>query len=163
MLRFIVKRLIQMIPLLIIISMLSFGIIRMAEIYADANPIAALKMNPSVTQATIQREIERLGLNDPIYVRYWKWASNFVQGDMGESYFYKSPVSGLITERITNTLVMGIASFLVTWLIAIPLGIYLAVKQYSLIDQFFSSLSYFFQGFPDFFLAILYEALFRLR
>lgn len=145
-----------MIPLLIIISMLSFGIIRMAEVLADANPIAALKMNPSVTQATIQREIERLGLNDPLHVRYWKWASNFVQGDMGESYFYKSPVSGLITERITNTLVMGIASFLVTWLIAIPLGIYLAVKQYSLIDQFFSSLSYFFQGFPDFFLAILF-------
>ncbi|MFN8671654.1 MAG: ABC transporter permease [Candidatus Sericytochromatia bacterium] len=155
MLRYIIKRLIQMVPLLIIISILSFGIIRMAEVFAKADPLTALKMNPSTTQATIEREIQRLGLNDPLYVRYGKWAINFVQGDMGESYFYKTPVSGLITERINNTLVMGLSSLVFTWLIAIPLGIYLAVRQYSFIDQLFSSLSYFFMGFPDFFLAIL--------
>lgn len=144
-----------MIPLLIIISMLSFGIIKMAEIYAKADPLTALKMNPSTTQATIDREVARLGLNDPLYMRYGKWAFKFIQGDMGESYFYKTPVSGLIVERINNTLIMGVASLVLTWLVAIPLGIYLAVRQYSFIDQLFSSLSYFFMGFPDFFLAIL--------
>lgn len=155
MLRYIIKRLIEMIPLMIIISMIAFGIIRIAEKYANADPIAALKMNPSTTQATIDREVKRLGLNDPLPVRYFNWARKFVIGDMGESYYYKTSVNSLIFERISNTLVMGLASLVVTWLIAIPLGIYLAVKQYSVIDQVLSSLSYFFMGFPDFFLAIL--------
>lgn len=155
MFRYILKRVIQMIPLMIIISIIAFGIIRIAEVYANADPLAQLKMNPSVTQETIKREEERLGLNKPLYIRYYTWAKAFVVGDMGESYYYKSPVSTLITERLSNTLVLGVSSFLVTWLIAIPLGIYLAVKQYSLIDQIFSSLSYFFMGFPDFFLAII--------
>jgi peptide/nickel transport system permease protein len=144
-----------MIPLIIIISMISFGIIRIAEVYAKADPIGALRMNPTTTQATIDREIKRLGLNDPLPVRYFNWAKKFVVGDMGESYYYKTSVNSLIMERLNNTLIMGLASLIVTWLIAIPLGIYLAVRQYSLIDQVFSSLSYFFMGFPDFFLAIL--------
>mgnify|MGYP001619677462 CR=1 FL=1 len=144
-----------MIPLIIIISMISFGIIRIAEVYAKADPIGQLRMNPTVTQATIDREVKRLGLNDPLPVRYFNWARKFVVGDMGASYYYKTSVNSLIIERLSNTLVMGLASLVVTWLIAIPLGIYLAVKQYSLIDQVLSSLSYFFMGFPDFFLAIL--------
>jgi ABC-type dipeptide/oligopeptide/nickel transport system permease component len=155
MFRYILKRVIQMVPLIVIISIIAFGIIRVAEIYAKADPLAQLKMNPSVTKETIQREEERLGLNKPLYIRYLNWAKRFIVGDMGESYYYKTSVSSLIKERLSNTLILSISSFLVTWLIAIPLGIYLAVKQYSLIDQIFSSLSYFFMGFPDFFLAIL--------
>lgn len=155
MFRYVIKRFIQMIPLLLIISIIAFGIIRVAEIYAKADPLAQLKMNPTVTKETIKRETERLGLDKPIYERYFNWAKRFVKGDMGESYYYKTNVSGLITERISNTLVLGLSSMVVTWLIAIPLGIYLAVRQYSLIDQVLSSMSYFFMGFPDFFLAIL--------
>lgn len=155
MLRYIIKRLIEMVPLMIIISMIAFGIIRIAEVYANADPIAALKMNPSTTQATIDREVKRLGLNDPLPVRYFNWARKFVVGDMGESYYYKTSVNSLIFERISNTLIMGLSSLVVTWFIAIPLGIYLAVKQYSIVDQVLSSVSYFFMGFPDFFLAIL--------
>ncbi len=155
MLRYIIKRLIEMIPLIIIISMIAFGIIRVAEVYAGADPIGALKMNPSTTQATIDREVKRLGLNDPLPVRYFNWAKRFVVGDMGESYYYKTSVNTLIFERISNTLIMGLSSLVITWLIAIPLGIYLAVHQYSMIDKVLSSLSYFFMGFPDFFLAIL--------
>lgn len=156
MIRYIIKRLIEMLPLIVVISMISFGIIRVAEIYAKADPISALRMNPTTTQATIDREVKRLGLNDPLYKRYSNWATKFVTGDMGDSYYFKSPVSGLIFERISNTLVMGFASLIITWLIAIPLGIYLAVRQYSMIDQVLSSMSYFFMGFPDFFLAILF-------
>jgi ABC-type dipeptide/oligopeptide/nickel transport system permease component len=155
MFRYIIKRLIEMIPLIIIISIISFGIIRIAEVYAKADPIGALRMNPTTTQATIDREIKRLGLNDPLPVRYFNWAKKFVIGDMGESYYYKTSVNSLIMERLNNTLILGMASLLVTWLIAIPLGIYLAVRQYSFIDQVASSFSYFFMGFPDFFLAIL--------
>lgn len=155
MLRYIIKRLIEMIPLMIIISIIAFGIIRIAEVYAGADPIGALKMNPSTTQATIDREVKRLGLNDPLPVRYFNWGKKFVVGDMGESYFYKTSVNSLIFERISNTLILGLSSLVITWLVAIPLGIYLAVNQYSKIDHVLSSVSYFFMGFPDFFLAIL--------
>src|SRR5690606_3130899 len=134
MLRYILKRLIQMIPLLIIITIIAFGIIRIAEVYAGADPLAQLRFNPAVTEETIRMEEERLGLNDPLPVRYFKWASGFIQGDMGQSYYYKTEVSSLIKERLSNTLILSIATLLVTWLIAIPLGIYLAVKQYSIVD-----------------------------
>jgi len=155
MFRYIIKRLIQMIPLLIIISLIAFSIIRLAEVYAKADPLTQLKMNPTVTQETIDREVIRLGLNKPFVVRYVSWAKRFIVGDMGESYYYRTEVKGLIFERLTNTLVLGVVTFIVTWLIAIPLGIYLAVKQYSLVDQIASAFSYFFMGFPDFFLAII--------
>lgn len=234
---YILKRLIQMIPLLLIISFLGFGIIRVAEVFANADPLAQMKMSPTVTAETIRREKARLGYETPysetlklssvsytvtkvsnpaqivddsivvrikggenltrlgaeqqnkplaageyrfengtfsfspadqgkeleleystpngFIVRYFKWMFQFIKGDMGESYYYKSPVSSLILSRLGNTIILGISTLLVTWLIAVPLGIYLAVRQYSLIDQIFSSVSYFFMGFPDFFLAII--------
>lgn len=238
MFRYILKRLIQMIPLLLIISLLGFGIIRLAEVFAGADPLAQMKQSPTVTAETIRREKARLGYetahsetikpteakytptkisataevaDDSIvarfkgganltrlgedqkgkalaegeyrfennvfvfhpsivgkeleveystpngfFVRYFKWMSQFIKGDMGESYYFKSPVSSLILSRLGSTLILGVATLLVTWLIAVPLGIYLAVRQYSLIDQISSSISYFFMGFPDFFLAIIF-------
>lgn len=155
MLRYILKRLLQMLPLIFIISFIAFGIIVMAEKLAGADPLAQLRMSPTVTEETIQREVARLGLDKPFLQRYFNWIGNFVRGDMGESYTYKTPVMGLILSRLNNTLILGLATLLVTWLIAIPLGIWLSVRQYSLADQVFSSISYFFMGFPDFFLAII--------
>ncbi|PKL76718.1 MAG: hypothetical protein CVV27_08890, partial [Candidatus Melainabacteria bacterium HGW-Melainabacteria-1] len=92
---------------------------------------------------------------NPFHVRYLTWIAKFVQGDMGESYAFKSPVASLILSRLGNTVILGVATLLVTWLVAIPLGIYLSVRQYSVVDQISSAVSYFFMGFPDFFLAIL--------
>lgn len=155
MIRYILKRLLQMIPLLLIISFIAFGIIRIAEVYANADPLTQLKMNPSVTDETIERERQRLALDKPFLYRYVNWVSRSLQGDLGESYYYKTSVISLIMSRLWNTVTLGLATVIFTWLIAIPLGIYLAVRQYSLVDQIFSSVSYFFMGFPDFFLAIL--------
>ncbi|MBF2052596.1 MAG: ABC transporter permease [Candidatus Sericytochromatia bacterium] len=156
MLRYVLKRFIQMIPLLLIISFVAFGIIRVAEVFANADPLAQLAMNPSITEETLNRERERLALDKPFLVRYTVWLKNFVTGNMGESYAYKAPVSTLIASRLSNTVILGLSTLIFTWLIALPLGIYLAVRQYSFIDQFFSSISYFFMGFPDFFLAIIF-------
>lgn len=156
MLRYILKRLIQMVPLLLIISFVAFGIIRIAEVYAGADPLTQLKMSPSISEKTIQQERERLALDKPFVVRYAVWLKNFATGNMGQSYYYKSPVSGLILSRLGNTVLLGICTLVFTWLIAIPLGIFLAVRQYSFVDQVFSSVSYFFMGFPDFFLAIIF-------
>lgn len=158
MLRYILKRMVQMVPLILIISFIGYGIIRVAEIYANVEPatIAALRMAENVSEQTIERERERLGLNQPFVIRYTMWLGRFVRGDLGQSNAYKTSVSSLILSRLNNTLVLGVATLVVTWIIAIPLGIYLAVRQYSFVDQAFSSISYFFMGFPDFFLAILF-------
>lgn len=88
--------------------------------------------------------------------RYLSWIGKFLQLDMGQSFQYNTEVSKLILERLQSTVILGLSTLVVTWFIAIPLGVYLAVNQYSIQDQFFSSLSYFFMGFPDFFLAILF-------
>ncbi len=156
MVRYIIQRVLQMIPLLLIISFIAFGIIRVAEVMAGADPLTPMKMNPSVTEERLQQERERLALDKPFIIRYGIWLKNFATGNMGESYAYKTSVAKLIQSRLTNTAILGLATLLVTWLIAIPLGIYLAVRQYSFIDQVFSSISYFFMGFPDFFLAIIF-------
>ncbi len=155
MLRYIIQRVLQMIPLMIIISLIAFGIIRLAEITAGADPTAPMKMNPAVTEKMLQAERERLGLDKPFLIRYGIWMSNFLSGNMGDSYAYKAPVSKLILSRVTNTAILGFSTLVVTWLLALPLGIYLAVRQYSFVDQVFSSISYFFMGFPDFFLAVI--------
>lgn len=150
MLRYVIKRLIEMIPLMVIISMIAFGIIRIAEVYAKANPISALRMNPTVTQATINERNKNVGFDQPLPIRYFNWAKKFIVGDMGESYYYKTSVNSLIKERLNNTLIMGLASMFVTWLIAIPLGISLAVRQYSWSIKSYLLYRIFFKAFQIF-------------
>lgn len=151
MFRYIIKRLIQMIPLLFIVSIISFGVTKLAP----GDPIQQLRMNPAITQERIEAERQRLGLDRPIYVQYWRWVTHFVQGDLGDSYTYKTSVTTLIGQRLGNTLILGVSVLLFTWLIAIPLGIFAAVRQYSKADMAISVFSYVAMGFTDFFLAIL--------
>ena len=78
-LRYIIKRLIQMIPLLIIVSLLCFFIIRLAPI----DPLAELRLNPSISQETLEKEVKRLNLDKPIMFQYFSWAKSFIKGDLG--------------------------------------------------------------------------------
>jgi peptide/nickel transport system permease protein len=152
MLRYILKRILQMLPKLILISIITFGISKLAP-----GDFITMKMqnNPTVSRDAIERERTRLGLDQPVPVQYLKWAKNFVTGDLGMSYDYHEKVTALIAQRIPNTLLLGIAVFLFTWLIALPLGIMAAVRQYSWRDKATSSITFFFLGVPDFLLAIL--------
>lgn len=151
MFRYVIKRVLQMIPLLIFISIISFGISKLAP----GDYLKQKAMNPSISMETIEAERERLGLNKPVPIQYFRWASNFVQGDMGQSFMYRTSVSSLIVQRMGNTLILGVAALIVTWLLAIPLGIYMAVRQYSLFDKVASGVTFFFLGIPEFFLALL--------
>ncbi len=151
MFRYVIKRLLQMIPLLIIISVISFGVTKLAP----GDFLSKMAMNPAISQETIKKERERLGLDKPIHIQYLKWAGNFAQGDMGVSFTYNAPVKDVIATRLGNTLVLGLAAMLFTWLISIPLGIYSAVRQYSLGDKVFSIFSFVSLGVPDFFLALI--------
>jgi peptide/nickel transport system permease protein len=162
MFRYVLKRLIQMIPLLLIISFLSFGVSKLAP----GDYLAKQALNPHVSAAQIEAERHRLGLDKPWYVQYGLWLYHFsvpevqpawppVTWQWGESFTYNAPVTVVIGQRLGATLLLGIAALLFTWLIALPLGIYSAVRQYSFFDKLFSAIAFVALGIPDFFLALV--------
>ncbi len=151
MLRYILKRLLQMVPKLILISMITFGISKLAP----GDYLTQLENNPTISQRQIDAERHRLGLDQPVAVQYVRWAENFATGNLGMSFDYHERVSALIWLRLKATLLLGGCAMLFTWLISLPLGIYMAVKQYSWFEKIASSITFLFLGVPDFFLGIL--------
>jgi len=151
MFRYILKRVIAMVPLLIIISMITFGISKLAP----GDYLTAMKANPAISKQKIEAETKRLGLDKPPIMQYGYWASAFAVGDMGLSFRYNAPVNNLIGQRLGNTLLLGLSSLLFTWLIAIPIGIYAAVRKYSFADKAASVITFTALGIPEFFLALL--------
>jgi peptide/nickel transport system permease protein len=156
MFQYLVKRLLQMIPLLIIVSMMTFGFSKLSPV----DFVSAMRANPTMTEEKIEKERHRLGLDQPLPIQYLTWASHFMVGDMGTSFRYQTSVNSLIAQRLGNTLILGLASLLVTWLIAIPLGVLAAVKRYSLFDKTSSFITFTALGIPEFFLALLLMFLF---
>ncbi|MBT2570411.1 oligopeptide ABC transporter permease [Planococcus sp. ISL-110] len=116
--KLIVRRTLITIPQIIVLSILVF-------ILAQAMPGDALTglIDPNIDPATIEAMRERLGLNNPWYVQYIDWVKGVLQGDFGQSFRFKMPVSDLIGERMVNTLWLSLATLILTYLIAIPLGI----------------------------------------
>ncbi|OME81429.1 peptide ABC transporter permease [Paenibacillus sp. FSL A5-0031] len=112
------RRIVIMIPQIILLSILVFLI-------AKAMPGDALTgmIDPSIDPAAMDAQRERLGLNNPWYVQYWDWITKAVQGDFGQSFRFKMPVSDLIGQRMMNTVWLSIVTLILTYLIAIPLGI----------------------------------------
>ena len=147
---YILKRILQSIPLLIMVSIISFIIIKLSPV----DPLAELKMNPAISAQVLQSEKVRLGLDQPYYKQYFNWAGNFVKGDMGVSSSGEK-VADRLAERIPNTLILMIAVIVVTWLIAIPLGIYSALHWKSPVDRFLTIISSVGMAVPTFFFALL--------
>ena len=115
--KYIVKRILQTIPLLIIVSLISFFIIRLSPV----DPLAELRLNPSISQETLDKEIKRLKLDKPIYVQYFSWAKSFVKGDLGYTSAGEK-VSVKLKERIPNTLLLTLVVIFMTWLVGWQLG-----------------------------------------
>jgi len=97
----------------------------------------------------------RYGLDKPVYERYWTWITNFVQGDFGRSFYYEREVKDLIGQRLALTVALTMATMIIQWAIAIPVGIYAATHQYSLGDQITSAVSFMALGTPNFLLALV--------
>ena len=97
----------------------------------------------------------RYGLDQPIYVRYGLWITRFVQGDLGESLQYQKPVSELIGDSLLFTVVISLATWIFTWIVAIPIGVYSATHKYSFLDQLFTVLSFIGLATPGFLLALI--------
>ena len=149
-LRYITKRLFQTIPLLIIVSLISFFIIRLSPI----DPLAELRLNPSISQETLDKEIKRLNLDKSIGVQYLSWAKSFVKGDLGYTSAGEK-VSVKLKERIPNTLLLTLVVIFMTWSVGVPLGILSAVKKGSMFDRSLTVLASIGMAIPSFFFAIL--------
>lgn len=147
---YILKRILQTIPLLILVSIISFFIIRLSPV----DPLAELKLNPSISKETLQKETERLGLNKPIIVQYAIWAKSFVTGDLGVTTTGES-VAQKLKERIPNTLLLTSVVIFMTWMCAIPLGILAAIKWKTPTDRILTVLTSIGMAIPSFFFAIL--------
>lgn len=149
---YVVKRVLQGLLTLLLASALSFAIIQLAP----GDFLDTLRQNPKISPERIEELRRQFGLDQPAIVQYWRWLVQVVtQGDFGMSFAYFRPVSSLLWERIPATLLMAFASIVVTWAIAIPLGIVAAVNQNRGFDRFLQVISYTGQGFPSFITALL--------
>lgn len=157
MLKFIVKRLFWMLPFLIAISFLSFVLIQLPPGDFVTSYIATLAAsNEVVDQNTAADLRNRFGLDQPMIVQYWKWMSNILlRGDFGLSFEWQQPVGDLIWERMALTLVLTFSALLVTWGIALPVGVFSAVKKYSIADYLVTGLSFLGLAVPSFLLALV--------
>lgn len=147
---FILKRIIQSLPIIVIVSIISFFLIRLSPV----DPLAELKLNPSISKETLEHEKQRLGLDKPVYVQYVYWAKNFIKGDMGTSVIGEL-VSSKIKERVLNTLILSFSVLFWTWAIGIPIGVIAALNYRSAYDRLLTIFSSIGMAIPSFFFAIL--------
>jgi peptide/nickel transport system permease protein len=147
------------IPTLLVISMVVYAILALAP----TDPLSQFAANPAVPPAVRENIRHQMGLDLPWYIRYFKWLAAIAQGNWGYSFASKGPVTTLIFQRLPQTLwVVGLA-YLLAVLIAIPLGILSAVKQYSLFDQLATTFAFIGFSVPTFFTGLLFILLFSLK
>jgi peptide/nickel transport system permease protein len=151
MLRFIVRRVIHMIPILLSVVAIGFLLIQLAP----GDILAGFRMNPDVRPETVERMERMFGLDKPWYVQFFKYLWNALHGEFGYSELYKAPVFTLVNQRAGNTLILAVASLIVAWGFSIPAGIISATHQYRWQDQVFSVLAFIGLSIPNFFLGFL--------
>lgn len=149
---YVVKRVLQALLTLLLASALSFLIIQLAP----GDYLDSLRENPKISPDRIEQLRQQFGLDKSWPEQYFRWLSQIVtQGNFGTSFVYQRSVSSLLWERVPATLLLAISSLVVTWAIAIPLGIVGAVKQNRWSDRILRVISYAGQGFPSFITALL--------
>jgi peptide/nickel transport system permease protein len=154
--RYVLRRLLGMIPTLAIISVISFILIQLPPGDIVTSTLRDLEQQgQQVTEERIQALRAMYHLDDPVPVQYLRWVGNFLTGNLGYSIRYQQPVSRLIWERIFLTIVIAMASILFTWAVAIPAGILSAVRQYSAADYTFTVLALLGMATPNFMLALV--------
>lgn len=147
---YIARRFFQALFTLFIITILCFILTR----YGTADPLAQYATNPRMSEEDREALRERLGLNDPVPVQYFRWLGLALQGDLGYSFFSKQPVLKMIGERLPLTLTLTITAEVFVVIVALTLGILSALKQYSFLDNIITSLSFVGFSMPIFFIAL---------
>jgi len=156
MLGFILRRILIMIPTLVLISIISFVIIQLPSGDYLTSYIAQMQeTGEAVDQATVASLRQQYGLDKPLYYQYLKWMWGVVRGDFGQSFAHNKPVKTLIWERLGLTFVIALLSIVLSWAIAIPIGIYSALRQYKVSDYLFTFFGFIGMATPPFLLALL--------
>jgi peptide/nickel transport system permease protein len=157
MLKFMVKRLLLFIPTLLAITIVAFFLIQLPPgdyltVYTQQLANSGQEVNDQLLDALRVR----YGLDQPIYVQYFKWIGNIIlEGDFGFSMQWNRPVAELIWERLGWTMALSFVTLIFTWIVAFPIGVYSATHQYSVLDYIFSFVGFIGQGIPDFLFGLI--------
>ena len=155
------KRLLQLIPILLAITFLSYGMMRIAG--SDVVEQKMENTSGTVSQEMIDNARAELGLDKPFIVQYFTWLGNLLRGDMGTSYVSNKPVFSTFVSKLPATLLLTAVSILLTVLISIPLGIWSAVKQNTATDYVIRTASFIGNSLPNFFVSLLLMYFFAIR
>ncbi|MEZ4863012.1 MAG: ABC transporter permease [Caldilineaceae bacterium] len=157
MVSYIIQRLLFMVVTLFMVSIVTFIVIELPPgDFLDAYVSNLRASGDSLDDSEIASLRERFGLGLPLHERYLKWISNIVlRGDFGYSFGWNKPVSDLIWERVGLTFMISFAALMVTWILGFIIGVYSAVRQYSIGDYLFTTFSFVGLGIPDFLLALV--------
>lgn len=154
MLTYLIRRILLIIPTLLLITIVTFFIVKLAP----GNPMSITSSEGAIAQlnpAEYQQMLHRYGLDKPLHVQYLLWIKNLLSGNFGDSFIQYRPVTSIILERLPNTIILNIVSIILIFIIAVPSGLYSAIKQNSLFDQITGVIFYMLYSLPNFWIAIL--------
>lgn len=151
MIKYICKRIGISIFLLALMSFITFMLMRLTP----GNFIDTLRMDPQISPETLWHYTQLYQLDKPALVQYFYWLKGFVVGEFGYSFYYNIPVASLIASRLWHTFILSLSAFLMTWLIAIPLGTWAALNRGRWLDRGIQLISYSFLSLPSFFIAMI--------
>jgi peptide/nickel transport system permease protein len=157
--RYLIRRAIISVVTLIAISMVVYTILAIAP----GDPLSGFASNPNVPPELRQRIRKTMGLDDPVHIQYLRWAQAYVQGDWLQSYTAKIPVRDYVMSRLPTTMMISGSALLFSVLIAVPVGVISAVKQYSIFDQAATTFAFIGFSLPTFFTGILFILLFSVQ
>ena len=153
---YVIKRLIGMVPTLMLISVIVFVVIQLPPGDIVTSTLDRLQaQGVEISAEQVQNLRAQYKLDKPMVLQYLYWIGNFVTGDMGYSYLYSRPVNELVWERLGYTLLISISALLFTWVIAVPAGMFSAVRQYSVGDYVLTTVMLVGLATPSFLLALL--------
>ncbi|MBO4819584.1 MAG: ABC transporter permease [Firmicutes bacterium] len=159
--KYILKRLLQMIPIMLGLSLLVFCLM-----YISPGDPATKKLNAMGIEASpeaIEKTKEEMGLNRPIIVQYMSWLGNMLKGDLGESYHNGMKVGELLKKASGYTFTLALSSLFIALLVSVPLGILTAVKKNRFIDYFIRFFSFFGNSMPNFLISVILMYLFSIK
>ncbi len=157
MLKYILRRILILIPMLVMLSIISFAIIQLPPgSYLDTYVANLQSQGLTVDQSEIDRLTRQYGLDQPLHIQYFRWMRNFItRGDLGRSFIENRPVTEILQERVPPTMIISLVSIFFVWIVAIPIGVYSATHQYSVLDYIFTFLGFIGVSVPSFLFALI--------
>ena len=155
--QYVIRRVLIMIPTLLIISIISFTIIQLPPGDFVSHMVAAMEQSEGffAEESFVEELRHRYGLDKPIYLQYIRWLGRVLQGDLGYSFAWDQPVAKLIGGRILLTMAIAFTTILFTWVVAFPIGVYSATHQYSAGDYTFTVVGFLGLSIPNFMFALI--------